>query len=196
MRAATPDRKRTVSKSSAPWLPPATTSAVSTASPGRGTQGALIDAARAEIETSPGLDLSTRSGVDGFIVSLIGEPGASDATTQATAREAQVPADEPAATVASRDAAEAGPLGFGGAWSCETEMFEEKAKFDFEDGKVTLRNIGATMTHEAAIQIGGRNSSVLLQMADGDRLGLFEITAETMIVMSNSEIFDCRRAEE
>jgi hypothetical protein len=58
---------------------------------GRGTRGALIDAARAEIENSPGLDLSTRSGVDGFIVSLIGETGTSEpTTTQAPAPEAQV----------------------------------------------------------------------------------------------------------
>lgn len=61
---------------------------------------------------------------------------------------------------------------------------------------MTLKNIGATMTHDAPIEIGGRSSSILLEMADGDRLGLFEITTETMIVMSNSEIFDCRRTDE
>lgn len=165
---------------------------------GRGTRGAIIDAAQAALETSPALDLSNRAGVDAFIISLIGEAGASEpATTQAPAEKAQVPADEPAAaTVASGDAAETDPVGFGGTWSCDSDMFDEKAEFIFADGSVTLKSIGATMTHDAPIQIGGRNSSVLLQMADGDRLGLFEINAETMIVMSNGEIFDCRRTDE
>lgn len=165
---------------------------------GRGTRGAIIDAARAALETSPGIDLSTRSGVDAFLVGLIGEARASEpATTQDPAPEAKVSADEPAAaTVASRDAAEATPLGFAGAWSCDSDMFDEKAEFVFADGSVTLKNIGATMTHDALIEIGGRSSAILLEMADGERLGLFEITAETMIVMSNSEIFDCRRADE
>lgn len=165
---------------------------------GRGTRGAIIDAAQAALETSPGLDLSTRAGVDAFIISLIGEVGASEpATTQAPAEAAQVPADEPAAaTVASGDAAETDPVGFGGTWSCDSDMFDEQAEFIFADGSVTLKNIGATMTHEAPIEIGGRSSSILLEVADGDRLGLFEITAETMIVMSNGEIFDCRRSDE
>jgi hypothetical protein len=37
---------------------------------------------------------------------------------------------------------------------------------------------------------------VTIDLADGERLGLFEITAESMIVMSGGEIFDCRRASE
>jgi hypothetical protein len=134
--------------------------------------------------------------VDAFLVGLIGpavtvEPAA--APTPAT----QVPSDDVAvSTVASPDAAEAGTVGFGGAWSCDSDMFDEKAEFVFADGSVTLKNLGATMTHDAPVEIGGRSSSILLEVADGDRLGLFEITAETMIVMGNGEIFDCRRADE
>jgi hypothetical protein len=143
---------------------------------GRGTRGAIIAAARAVIATSLDVDLSTRPGVDAFLTELTGTSAVK-------------------AYIGDQDIY-VGPNDFHGLWECDSDMFEEKVEFIFAKRSVTLRNPGVTMAHDDPIAIGDSNSSFLLEMDDGERLGLFEITPMTMVIMSNDYVFNCRRAAE
>jgi hypothetical protein len=162
---------------------------------GRGTRGGILAAARERLAAGSTVDLSTEAGAAAFLATLIGDTSGEDvpASVEAPApAEITAPAARPeAASGAPRDAAD-----FHGTWICDTEMFDAPAEFVFEDGSVTLKNLGATLGHDGPVRVGGRSSAVTIDLADGERLGLFEITAESMIVMSGGEIFDCRRAAE
>lgn len=166
---------------------------------GPGTRRAVIDAARADLAGTPDLNLESAENVQTWLLSLTG-PAASQAVQAPEA--APEPTNKPAVDAGNAqvrpeattaESAEVSGPAWIGEWHCETDVFDRPAHFTFTESDATIHNIGATMNHDGAQPIGGREDALLIDFADGERLGLFSVQPDSMIIWASSGIFDCAR---
>ncbi len=149
---------------------------------GPGTRGAIVAAAREDLGTDAEIDLTGAEGARTYLLGLL-EP------TEAE----PMPDDQAAEPEAAAETADAEAPAWHGDWTCATDVFDDAARFTFEDGQATLHNLGATQRYADIRQIGGRTDALQVEMMDGETLGLFNIEPTSMIIVGSVGLFDCQR---
>lgn len=146
---------------------------------GVGTRRGIISAARDIVSTDSGVSLANIEGAKQFMLNLINTEVSESSASSSPTRESVVQS--------SSDQT------FLGRWSCNLLGMDMKNNFEFEDGVLKVGMFDMQMSYDLVEPIGSRPNAWSMELADGTVLGLFDITRNSMIMMGNSEIFDCKK---
>lgn len=149
---------------------------------GPGTRRAIVIAARKDIRSDPEISLADTRKAGAYLARLLNPPS-SVSLLQAVEQALQAPAIVGAAEIDN----------VLGLWTCASDLFETPVELEFGLDRASMRPLGITQPYEWMDSIGERSNALRIEFADGETIGLFDITAEAMIMMGSGMIFDCSR---
>lgn len=142
------------------------------------TRRAIIAGARADLNQNADISLEAPSEVVDYLESLLASRSAAPTSSDETSKE--LPAGDPTGQIM-------------GAWTCESADFDNTLDFSFSHTEVYSESLGRGAEYFSVNFIGQRDHAIDISLDDGQRIGLFAIEQSSMVMMTDSMIFDCTR---